>query len=77
MLSPTMWLTTCVERSVIPPYGLCGGEDGKTYTITLERDGKRERVPGKANVMLRQGDLVTMESCGGGGFGAPDGGSRI
>ncbi len=30
-----------------------------------------EVLPGKANLLLRAGDLVTLEGCGGGGFGTP------
>jgi N-methylhydantoinase B len=64
-------LTTCVERTKIPPYGLQGGEAGAPYVITLERDGVVSALPGKANLLLEAGDLVTIEGCGGGGFGAP------
>ncbi|SJZ82334.1 N-methylhydantoinase B [Enhydrobacter aerosaccus] len=71
VLAPTMWLTSCVERSVMPTYGLKGGEPGLPFRITLERDGKVERISGKTNMLLKAGDLVTLEGCGGGGFGAP------
>lgn len=69
VLAPTMWLTTCVERARIPPYGLKGGDAGKPFTITLERDGTATPLSGKANLLLSQNDLVTLESCGGGGYG--------
>ncbi|MBR0679895.1 hydantoinase B/oxoprolinase family protein [Roseomonas eburnea] len=71
ILSPSMWLTSCVERTRVPPYGLAGGEPGLPFRITLERGGERSTVPGKTNMLLQQGDLVTMESCGGGGYGPP------
>lgn len=71
VLAPSMWLTTCVERTKIPTYGLKGGEPGQPYVITLDRDGTCEELPGKANLMLKAGDLVTLEGCGGGGFGRP------
>jgi N-methylhydantoinase B/oxoprolinase/acetone carboxylase alpha subunit len=29
-------------------------------------------ISGKANLVLRRGDLVTLESSGGGGYGARD-----
>ncbi len=73
VLAEEMWLTTCVERMRIPPFGLSGGAAGATYSITLERDGERRTLPGKANLRLRRGDLVTLESSGGGGFGPPEG----
>jgi N-methylhydantoinase B len=71
ILSPTMWLTSCVERTIVAPYGLMGGDAGLPFRITLDRDGARSIVPGKTNMVLQQGDLVTMESCGGGGYGPP------
>ncbi len=71
VLAPSLWLTTCVERTVMPPYGLQGGEPGAPYRITLTREGMSEVLPGKANLLLRAGDLVTLEGCGGGGFGTP------
>lgn len=69
VLAPRLLLTTCVERVVVPPYGLCGGAPGLPFRITLERDGVVRELPGKANLELLAGDLVTMESCGGGGYG--------
>jgi len=71
VLAPEMWLTTCVERMVHPPYGFQGGEAGAPFRITLERDGVARTLPGKGNLLLRRGDLVTLEGCGGGGYGAP------
>ena len=71
VLAPTMYLTSCVERMVVPPYGLAGGEPGAPFALWLERDGVRQPIKGKANMVLQQGDLLTMESCGGGGYGVP------
>ena len=71
VLSPSMWLTTCVERCVMAPYGMQGGGPGLPFRITLERDGEVTVLSGKSNLLLQQDDLVTMESCGGGGYGAP------
>ena len=69
VLAPVLWLTTCVERVVVPPYGLAGGAAGQPFRVTLERDGVRAPLAGKANVLLRCGDRVTLEGSGGGGFG--------
>ena len=61
------------ERRVIPPYGLQGGEPGAPFRVTVTTAaGERYELPGKANVRLRKGDLVVVESCGGGGYGPPD-----
>ena len=70
VLAPSMHLTTCVERMVIAPFGLQGGAPGQTCRISLVRQGDNIEIDGKSNVVLQQDDLVTIESCGGGGYGA-------
>jgi N-methylhydantoinase B len=63
-------LTTMIERRVVPPYGLQGGEAGAPFRITLEHaTGEREDLSGKVHVKLAKGDLVIIETCGGGGYG--------
>jgi N-methylhydantoinase B len=64
-------LTTMLERRVVPPWGVFGGADGLPYRITLERDGERREVKGKETLQLRSGDIVTIETSGGGGYGSP------
>jgi len=65
-------LTTMFERRVVPPYGLKGGAAGVPFRVTLTRaTGERAELSGKTHVRLLDGDLVTVESCGGGGYGAP------
>jgi N-methylhydantoinase B len=64
-------LTTMVERARIAPWGLDGGEDGQPSAVWLERDGERIQLRGKGTVELRRGDLVVVETAGGGGFGRP------
>jgi N-methylhydantoinase B len=72
--APELWLTTMVERCVVPPYGLQGGESGAPFRITLERaSGESVRLPGKTHLRLGMGDRVIMETSGGGGYGAPAG----
>ena len=65
-----MHLTTCIERMVIPPFGMQGGKPGQTCRIFLLRGGTNVEIDGKSNLVLQQDDLVTIESCGGGGYGA-------
>jgi N-methylhydantoinase B len=64
-------LTTMLERRVVPPWGASGGADGAPYRVTLERDGARSDVKGKETMQLRAGDVIVIETCGGGGYGAP------
>ena len=71
VLGPSMSLTTMFERRVIAPYGMRGGEDGKTMVVTLKREGYSDRVlTGKENVVLEANDVIRVETPGGGGYGA-------
>ncbi len=70
ILCDDMSVTSMFERRVIPPYGLAGGEPGKRFRVEIrETSGNTYDMPGKANIRLGRGDLVTVESCGGGGYG--------
>lgn len=72
ILAPEMGMTSMVERCVVPPYGLQGGEPGKPFEIAVERaNGEIQPISGKTHVALFQGDCVIMKSSGGGGYGAP------
>jgi N-methylhydantoinase B len=64
-------LTTMLERRVVPPWGAFGGEPGAPYRVTLERDGTARDVKGKETVRLQAGDVVVIDTCGGGGYGDP------
>jgi N-methylhydantoinase B len=72
VLCADMSVTSMFERRVVPPYGLRGGEPGAPFRVTVvEASGRSFDLPGKANIRLRAGDRVIVESCGGGGYGAP------
>lgn len=72
ILAPEMGMTSMVERCVVPPYGLQGGEPGKPFEIAIERaNGELQPISGKTHVALFEGDCVIMKSSGGGGYGAP------
>jgi N-methylhydantoinase B len=64
-------LTTMVERMRVAPWGVFGGEDGAPFRVTLVRGKGRTRIRGKENRDLARGDLVVVESSGGGGYGPP------
>lgn len=64
-------LTTMLERRVVPPWGAFGGADGLPYRVTLERGDTRRDVKGKETVRLEPGDVVLIETAGGGGYGDP------
>ncbi len=70
VLCDDMSVTSMFERRIVPPYGLQGGEPGAPFKVTIvEKSGRTFDLPGKANIRLNDGDLVVLESCGGGGYG--------
>jgi 5-oxoprolinase (ATP-hydrolysing) len=53
-----------------PPFGLKGGRPGKCGKNTLiSRDGRILKLEGKAEVKLEIGDVLIIETPGGGGYG--------
>ncbi len=70
-------LTSMFERARIPPCGLQGGQAGSAFQVNIiTTAGETYQLPGKANVTLNRGDLVILESCGGGGYGPTNDGSN-
>jgi len=58
------------DRRRFPPYGLAGGQPGKCGENWLLRaGGKSERLPGKCAVNARAGDIISIATPGGGGWG--------
>ncbi|MFB2838230.1 hydantoinase B/oxoprolinase family protein [Floridanema evergladense] len=54
----------------IPPFGLEGGESGAVGRNYVERDrGNIESLESKAEILIHPGDIFTIETPGGGGFG--------
>jgi N-methylhydantoinase B len=68
-------LSVLAEKSVLPPFGVCGGGAGATNRFWVRRDGRRippSPLPGKVSgFALEPGDVLVMDSSGGGGFGDP------
>ncbi|WP_084396685.1 hydantoinase B/oxoprolinase family protein [Henriciella aquimarina] len=53
-----------------PPFGLDGGAPGKTGTQSVtQKDGTSEYVSGIATIALKAGDMIIIETPGGGGYG--------
>jgi N-methylhydantoinase B len=64
--------TASLERFKFRPYGLAGGGAAMPGKLTLIRGGERQALPSKVNNLpLRQGDIIRLETSGGGGFGSP------
>lgn len=57
------------ERRRIPPYGLAGGKAGKTGRNYLIKGSKKILLPSKVNLKVKAGDILRIETPGGGGFG--------
>ncbi|HEX7051492.1 MAG TPA: hydantoinase B/oxoprolinase family protein [Longimicrobiales bacterium] len=57
------------ERRCVPPAGLAGGAPGKTGENVLIRAGKPEPLPAKATFPARAGDIISIRTPGGGGWG--------
>src|SRR6478736_4088152 len=63
-------VTLLADRRLHRPWGLAGGADGSAGNASVLRsDGSLEKLSGKANVRLRSGDRIRIESPGGGGWG--------
>ncbi len=62
---------TMIERMRVRPWGIFGGGEGTPFRVTLVRGRKRTRMRGKENRALERGDLIIVESSGGGGYGPP------
>lgn len=69
-------VTLLTERRLSGPSGMAGGSDGAPGINTLIRDGEEKRLPGKVTFDAKAGDIVSIQSPGGGGWGKPDGPSR-
>jgi N-methylhydantoinase B len=65
-------VTLLCDRRRFAPYGLAGGHDGalgRTQRITP--DGTATDLPGKTSIQATAGDILRMETPGGGGWGDP------
>jgi N-methylhydantoinase B/oxoprolinase/acetone carboxylase alpha subunit len=73
--SPACVFTANMERFRFAPYGLAGGGKASLGRLVLLRDGQEIPLRPKSDGnMLRRGDIVRLETSGGGGFG--DGSAR-
>jgi 5-oxoprolinase (ATP-hydrolysing) len=60
------------RRGPHPPYGMDGGSPGALGNNTLQRaDAEPIKLPGICELTVQPGDVLTIETPGGGGFGQP------
>ncbi len=63
-------VTVLSDRRKIPPYGLQGGQPGKTgHNRIVRRDGSLENLSSKCTAWVEPGDILSIETPGGGGWG--------
>ena len=71
MLEDT-YITTVVERTKLPPWGIKEGRAGRANNVeVLKRNGKKFYMPKKSGYKLNKGDSITFMTGGGGGYGNP------
>jgi N-methylhydantoinase B len=65
-----LFVSRNTDRVKCPPWGLLGGEEGKTNQTLLQRHGGEETLPGKfSHLLVKPGETVTFLTAGGGGYG--------
>jgi N-methylhydantoinase B len=57
------------DRRRFPPWGLQGGEAGRPGVNRRWHNGQWEPLPGKVTFTASRGDIVSIQTPGGGGFG--------
>jgi N-methylhydantoinase B len=59
------------DRHTVAPPGARGGAAGATGRHALIRDGVETTIPAKTSLTLQAGDVLVVQTPGGGGFGTP------
>tara|TARA_Y100000590_G_scaffold465574_1_gene638270 strand:- start:259 stop:1968 length:1710 start_codon:yes stop_codon:yes gene_type:complete len=71
MLEET-FITTVVERTKLPPWGIKGGKEGRANNVkVIKNNGEKFYMPKKSGYKLQKGDYVIFMTGGGGGYGNP------
>jgi len=71
ILADNVLVHTAGDGHEHPPWGLAGGENGTLSVKKWIRDGKCRNLRALSTVHARRGDILTIETSGGGGFGSP------
>jgi N-methylhydantoinase B len=64
--------TVLADRDKAGPWGALGGHPAQTAEYVHVRDGVETRLSSKATVDLVPGDVISVRTCGGGGYGPPE-----
>ncbi len=71
ILAPSAVVSVVSDRRRHGPRGLAGGGDGRPGRNRLVRGSRPRDLGGKAILEVRRGDLLVVETPGGGGWGPP------
>jgi N-methylhydantoinase B len=63
--------TILADRDRAGPWGIAGGLPGERARYVLNPNGEARPLGSKSTIELHPGDVVSFQTCGGGGFGAP------
>ena len=72
ILAPCM-VQTNLDRTKFPPWGVQGGKEAKPgrFTLVSHRTSEERSIAKEKGVALEPGDLLCVETGGGGGYGEP------
>ncbi len=63
-------VTLLTDRRIFRPYGLAGGDAGAAGPSLLLSGDESKELPGKCSLEVKPGDVIRVETPGGGGWGA-------
>jgi N-methylhydantoinase B len=64
--------TILADRDKAGPHGVFGGHPGRVAEYVHIRDGVETRLSSKTTLDLVPGDVISVRTCGGGGYGPPE-----
>lgn len=71
-------VSVLTERRALQPYGMAGGQPGKRgLNLLIKSDGRRINLGGKTAICVEAGDMFSMLTPGGGGYGASEDGGCV
>ena len=70
MLEET-YVTTVVERTNFPPWGVNNGKAARSNNVILKTKNGKLNVPKKTGLKLNKGESIIFKTGGGGGYGDP------
>ena len=70
MLEET-YVTTVVERTNFPPWGVNNGKAARSNNVILNTKNGKLNVPKKTGLKLNKGESIIFKTGGGGGYGDP------